>query len=544
MSRVGTVSMKRVSTPGPDGFGPSVWAVVRRVARIALGARVLGVVAVAVLLLWLALMADALWPMAGDGRRVLGLLWGAALLLGLGWALWPRRRGEGAAMGCASRIEDALGLPDQPLLTAMTLPDAADGDDPLTAALRSRAAARADAAVSEAEPGRVAPLWLLLGPLGWVWLAWVPWIVVAVVFPTLPGIGVARFVQPGADVPPFSLTTFKVGWSPEPVVFGGDVRVVATPGGLWPEETTLVLLDDKHRPIERRAMTRVDEAYTLTLYALREPVTFHIEAHGRRTRRYTLTPTPPEPAEAAAPGDRTDPDPTAEDEGGHLQPADPATDDEVNNGGTAETDPAVSGLMDQLGNLAADLADLAAQAEQAAQDGGTLPEGLAERIEALLDDAGGLADAMEAAGGAADGEMPAELAEALGDLAAALRGLAIEGLPSAPAQEGGTAEPGSAQRWAEQAAQAARNDAARLAQGQGEAEAAIRSGLAQRNGGDAPGPFRDPAASGGYDELLGSGEDGVLPDALMQQVPPRYRDQTAAYFRRLAEDRDTTEESP
>ncbi|MFI4860459.1 MAG: hypothetical protein ACIAXF_07245 [Phycisphaerales bacterium JB063] len=445
-------------------------------------------------------------------------------------------------MHSASRIDHQLELAAQPVVTALALEEPSSAEDALTQALRDRADAQGRAAAQHAEPRRAAPLSMLGRPAGWLGYALLGWLLLVLMMPTMPGRGLMRLFMPGLDVAPYSPASFEVAWEPAPPTVGDTVTVQATVTGRSPDQVELVVLDDDLNPIGRRLMTPTEAGYELVFTDLREPVTFHLEAFGRRTRRYTITPDPLPPAERETGtgfGEEGASNEAPREVGGTLR-----QDDEAQ----ATGDPADAALGHQMGQLAGLVNELSALAERLLEEGdgsGASLQAMSEAIDGLREDAEALAQQLAQAADRGD----AGAGEALTDLAEALGSLEIAGLgPPGAAGESGAEGESTARQWREEAAQAARNDAARLAQGLGEAQADIASGLATRAGSDPPPDFRDPAASGGYDETARSGEEGVLPDALMRQVPPSYRARTADYFRRLAQDRypdaDPYEDSP
>ncbi|XAL99474.1 hypothetical protein OT109_18080 [Phycisphaeraceae bacterium D3-23] len=511
----------------------TVGRVQRRLSRLAAASRLLRVAA-----LWLALngvtvLLDALWPLGAAERWALLVLVVLAALTGVGWAVYPRTERRQDRLQSASRIDLQLGLGPEPVVTALTLDDLSPSPDELTDALRARAQAQGRAAAQPAQPRRVAPLSLLNRPACWLGYAVGGWLLLALMMPALPGRGLMRLFLPGQDVAPYNAVTFDVSWTPQSPTSGETVTVLATAQGRVPETVEAVLLDDNLEPIERREMTPIAAGYELVFGDLREPVTFHLEAFGRRTVRYTITPAPlPAPpvdetisqgSDASGATDPADNDPGAAAQTGDGPPS-------TGN----PTDTALDGAMGQLAGLVNDLAALAERLVDAGE-GAESSAAIGEAMDRLNLDAVALAEQLDAS--AADGDTG--LAEALGELAQALRSLEVAGLGS-PVQGGSDDETSAAdQLWRDAAAQAAQNDAARLAQGLGEAQNAIASGLSNRSGSDPPPDPRDPRATGGYDETVGSGDAGVLPDALIRQVPPRYREQTADYFSRLAEDADS-----
>lgn len=473
--------------------------------------------------LWLLVVADAAWPLAPIVRGSLSVLWLVAVVVGgLLFLMIPMRRRR-RRLHAASLLDHQLRLGAEPVATALSL----EGQpDPLAEVLRRRAADSAEHVTASVRPAAVVPLSRLRWQVGAVGCVSALWVGTAIVFPTLPVQGVMRFLLPAADVPPFALTRFEVSWTPESPVVGEAVTVAALAHGRTPDTVEAVLLDTDLEPIDRRVMRTLEPArFEFDLRDLREPVIFCIEADGRRTRRYTIAPNPPEPVPAEdEPGQAAEQDDPG-DASGALRPG----------SGEDEQGRALSGLMGRLAGLVSDLMALAERAQAAAAGDVGVDAALAGELQALQDEAAELAEALEAMGG-----MSPALADQLDAMSEALAGMEIAGLPAQPSDGAvqSDAEGQSARRtWAQALENAARSDAASLATGLGESLSDIESGLANRGGGEENPAIRDPQAGGSYDETLRDGERGVLPEALMRQVPPRYRDQTDAYFRRLAERR-------
>lgn len=473
--------------------------------------------------LWLLVVADAAWPLAPIVRGSLGVLWLVVVVVGVLFFLMIPMRRRSRRLHAASLLDHQLRFAAEPVATALSL----EGQhDPLAEVLRRRAIDSAEHAAGSVPTAAVVPLSRLRWQVGALACVSALWVGTAVVFPTLPIQGLMRFMLPSADVPPFALTRFDVSWTPESPGVGDAVTVEALAHGRTPDRVECVLLDADLQPMDRRVMRTLEPSrFEFDLRDLREPVTFHLEADGRRTRRYTIAPNPPEPV-------------PAEDE--PVQAAgqdDPGGASGELRGGSGEDEQgrALSGLMGRLAGLVNDLMALAERAQAAAAADVGVDAALAGELQALQDEAAALAEALKAMGG-----LSPALADQLDAMSEALAGLEIAGLPAQPS--GGAAQSDtdgqSARRtWAQALENAARSDAASLATGLGESLSNIESGLANRGGGEENPAARDPQAGGSYDETLSDGERGVLPEALMRQVPPRYRDQTDAYFRRLAERR-------
>ena len=521
----------------------AVAAVRRRHARLAWAAGVFYVAAGLSLLLCLIVVVDAVWPVSPNARRVLCAAWllagGALVLARYARTLRRWRRGlnvHDPQLHAAGLIDQQAGDHTQPVTTALSLSPSCP-EDPLSTVLRQRATQAASATAASCPPRAVVPMRGLSRPFGGLCLSLAVWLALGLVFPGLATVGLKRYTQPSAGHPPYSPTRFEVGWTPDAPEIGHDITVRAATAGADPQRVTVVLLDDDGQPTQRRKMRRdASGEFVLRLHALREPVEFYLEAHGRPTRRYRVTPQPRQ--QAAASTGTVSPDISID-----LSPD--IVDLQDHPESTARI-PDIPAFLARLAGLAGRLAALAEQADALSRehpDTGDA-EALAAALQKLQHEAAQLSEAADRLAGQNLG-----VREALHPVGEALGTMQIDNLApghSDPAPgEGADDRPsGQAGRWARQLADAARHDAASLAAGLGGSLAAIEAG--QTNQGsrqeprdtpeapEAPGTST-PRAVGRYDETVGGEQSGVLPDAWMRQVPPRYREQTSAYFRRLAE---------
>ena len=160
----------------------------------------------------------------------------------------------------------------------------------------------------------------------------------------------------------------------------------------------------------------------------------------------------------------------------------------------------------------------------------TLHSRPAAKLTAAADQLAGELTAMQ-------GELSAEASALLDALANALATMQTAALPAPPSSADGAAgssEPTPTQ-WLDQAAKATSADRQTIGQGVGPSDLPSDSGTASGEPGVGP-DLRDPRSTGTYDGTVVSGEDGPLPEATMQQVPPSYRALVSTYFDRLAEE--------
>lgn len=494
----------------------------RSAARGVLLASLGGVVlALASLLLGVLLLGilDAIVVLSMDARFIgLGLVVVLSLALVIVFAIRPwlvRRR----VLSAAEQMEQTAGARDQPIVRSLSLRE--DRSDPLTAALGERAQQRAAQVAESVQPGRAYP-WKSLTRQGrWLWLACVGWLVVGIVFPTQMLGVVQRALLPWIDTPAFSLTQLDPSWTPDQPKQGEDVTVKVAPEGLQADGVDLLRLDDQGNVAERITMTADGQGgFEHTLRQVDQPVTFKLEAHGRASQPYTITPEPRQAENPSSQGETTEPDASA--------------------GGTTQYDPQSvkereaaedwAGLRAKIGELLAELADIEALAQSIDPADAEALKALAQRISALTEQASDLADQLEAI----KADLPADAAASLSAIKQALANLQSADLPTAPGSEPGTSQdqtnPPTPADWLDQAQNAAKNDQQQISQGLGRSDVPTDSGTSTGNPGDNAPNFRDPSAVGGHDEVGVNGQAGPLPAAVMQQIPPSYRPLISAYF--------------
>lgn len=485
--------------------------------------------------LLLLVLADAVFVLPAWFRALVLLMLLAAVVTGGCYQLGLRCRDESFRRELVSgermdRLTDAI---DQPVVRGLTLM-AGGVDDELAIALRERAQLQA-ASRAEAIPSkRVYPAGDLWRPVVAALLVAATWSIGAAVFPSQLFNMVQRVWLPWTSAPPFSLTQLDPSWTPDPPAVGDDVRVEVTPTGRRPDAITVVLLDSSDEAIDRIKMRRLEEyQYAVTLRRIDGPVRFVLEVSDRPTRVYEITPR----AEKVDPERQVDPRdlqtaPQPDTAGGSTQ-----FDEDLLATRLRDAHEDWPEIRDAVTALAQALGDAQTQAQAIAPGDLQAAQTLRDKISQLSQQASDLADQLKAL----QAELPPDAAATLDALIDALSQMQIASaaatpLTEAPDPASGQQPPPGAQSptaFAQNAADAARRDLSAISQGLGESETPSASGSL---GGTEPGvaaPVIDPTAVGSYDEQGRSTDTGPLPDAIMQQVPPSYRDYVRAYFEQL-----------
>ena len=477
--------------------------------------------------LFIVALKDALFELPGGVRLTLLL----ALLLGslgacvvLALRPWLNARFERAA---GQQVDQAAGAPQQPVTLGLSLKDDLLDDDSLALMLLHRAETRAANVAHSVKPKQAYPLRRLRRPGTWLALTLALWLVLALIFPGQSFALFARVALPWSDTPPFSLTLLEPTWEPEPPDVGDDVVLSVEPSGLMPESVAWIRLDERGTEVERFTMISDGQGgFTHRLTNVQTSIDFRLEARGRHTRTYTITPTPkPQAAEDNA--DASDDSDASEPDGStNFDPDKIARRD-------LEAHRDWPGIKADIHRLLEQLAKAQALAQRLDPADAEALDALAKKLAELTD------KAQQIAGQLAEmqGDLPADAAALLDDLAAALANMQSAALlapPSAGPASASSGQPTPAD-WLNQVDQATKADQQQIGQGVGPSDLPTDSGTTSGQPGDGP-AIRDPNASGTYDETNISGDEGPLPDAVMQQVPPSYRDFVSAYFDRLAED--------
>lgn len=488
-----------------------------RVALLCLSGLIAGLFIIAI--------KDVLFVLPGSARLALLLL----LVLGaiglfavLAIRLWRNPQFNRAA---GQQIDVAANARQQPVTIGLSLSDPID-DDTLACMLLQRAEQRAMDVARSIKPAQAYPTQLLKGPMTWLAMAAGLWLLLALILPSQVGAMFSRVAMPWGDAPPFSLTQLQPQWTPKEPMAGDDVTLTVEPTGRMPEAVDWIVLDEAGDEAERFPMQSDGQGgFTHQLKRVDEPIDFRLEAFGRHTRTYTITPTPRPPATEDA---------TEE------QPNEEATDPE----GTAQFDAAKAaqrdleahrdwpGIKANLEKLLSDLAKAQAEAERLDPADAEALQALADKLALLNQQAEAIAEQVATM----QGDLPSDAAALLDSLSDALGSMQTAALPAPTSAEGpsSTGQPTPAQ-WLEQAAEAAKLDQQQIGQGIGPSELPSNSGTASGQPGETTDP-RDPDAKGTYSEINISGDNGPLPEAVMRQIPPSYREHVSKYFERLAEE--------
>ncbi len=436
---------------------------------------------------------------------------------------WLNQRFSRAA---GEQIDRAAHAKPQPVTVGLSLNPLMD-DDSLALSLLKRAESRAADVAKSIKPKQAYPLGRLHGPGVWLALALGLWLMLAIIVPSQVFAMFARVAMPWGDTPPFSLTQFDPQWTPNPPDAGDDVTLTVEPTGLMPELVAWIRLDTNGKEAERFEMASDGQGgFSHLIKRVETPIDFRLEAHGRNTRTYTITPTPRPPAD--------------------IDPADDSEGNASNDpNGTATFDPDKIARRDldthrDWPGIKADLQKLLDQLAEAQALAQRIDPADAQSLQALADKLGELTDAANQIAGelaAVQGELPAEASALLDALADALSNMQSAALPAPPNATDNATDSGepTPSQWLDQAAKATKADQQRIGQGVGPSDLLSESGTASGQPDQGP-DFRDPRSQGTYDETNISGEDGPLPDAAMQQVPPSYRALVSKYFERLSED--------
>lgn len=480
--------------------------------------------AVIVLGLFAVALMDVLFVLP-DGVRTLLLI---AMLIGTGGAcvVLAMRPWLNAQFnkGAGQQIDQAARLEHQPVTLGLSLNQPMD-DDTLTLSLLERAESRAADVAKSIKPSRAYPLRLLMHPGSWLMQTLGLWLLLAIIVPSQVWAIASRVLMPWGDTPPFSLTQLEPQWTPRPPDAGDDVTLTVEPTGLMPESVDWVRLDNAGVEAERLAMVSDGQGgFSHVLRRVQSPIDFRLEAHGRPTRTYTITPTPRPPIDSAQ-----DPDDDTSNTSDGSVTYDP---DKVAKR-DLESHRDWPGIKAKLQKLLDELADSQASAQSIDPADAAALQGLADKLADLTAQAKALAGELAAM----QGDLPAEASALLDQLRDALTNMQSASLPAPPGQTDST--PGSGEptpsQWLKQAGDAAQADQQQIGQGLGPSDQPTDSGTSSGDPGDSPDP-RDPGSTGTTTAQNPSGDDGPLPDSVMQQVPPSYRAFVSAYFEKLADE--------
>lgn len=436
---------------------------------------------------------------------------------------WLNKRFHRAA---GEQIDTTAQMKNQPVTTGLSLNEPMD-DDTLALMLIERAQTRAAEVTQSVKPSRAYPLKLLMHPGSWLFQTLGLWVLLAIIVPSQVLAIASRVLLPWGDAPPFSLTQMDPMWTPEPPSAGDDVTVSVEPSGLMPESVAFIRLDSQGEAAERFAMaTDGQGGFSLVLKRVETPIDFKLEANGRHTRTYTITPTP-RPQTATKDTQQLDEDASDASEGTTTFDPDKIAKRDLD----AHRD--WPGIKAKLQKLLDELGDAQKLAESIDPADADALEGLADKLDELTKQAEAIAGELAQM----QGDLPAEASAMLDNMLDALTNMQSAALPAPPDQANiapGSGEPTPAQ-WLKDAEEAATADQKQIGQGLGPSDEPSDSGTSSGQPGDSP-DIRDSGTSGTSTQQNPSGDDGPLPDSVMQQVPPSYRDFVSAYFEKLADE--------
>jgi hypothetical protein len=481
--------------------------------------------------LFVVAIKDAIFVLPSSARLalllllVLGSVGVCAVLATRPWRNAQLRKAAG------ERIDRVAEARQQPVTVGLSL-EAPMDDDSLALMLLQRAETRASRVAADVKPAQAYPSRRLTAPGGWLAFAMGLWLVLALLLPTHVLGLVSRVLMPWSSTPPFSLTTMEPQWQPTAPTVGDDVWLSVEPRGRMPEEVDWVRLDERGKEAERFAMqSDRSGGFTHRLSGIDGPVAFRLEAFGRPTQAFTITPL----LRSDSSGDLAEADTESSATRANAEAPDGTTRFDADQVGRRDLDASedwqaikadVRSLIyaldrlkaqaqsvdpaddEALGTIAAQSAELAEQAEQLAKQLAAVRDELSAEASALLDD----------------------LASAL----ASMQTAAIAAPPESAAQASASGQTSSAD-WLGDVVEAAEADRQAIGQGLGPSERPTESGLASGAPGLTSTP-RDPSTSGVAVETTAGGDSGPLPDAAMQRVPPSYRDLVSVYFERVAND--------
>lgn len=423
------------------------------------------------------------------------------------------------------QIDQAAERDHQPVTVGLTLNEPTN-DDTLSLKLLERAEARAANVAQSIKPSRAYPLRLLMHPGSWLLQTLGLWLLLAIIVPSQVLAIASRVLLPWGDAPPFSLTQLDPTWSPMLPNAGEDVVVSVEPAGLMPESVDWVRLDEQGDEAERFAMVADGlGGFSLLLKRIESPIDFKLEANGRHTRTYTITPTPRPPTVIDDTQDDGAEDATDTSDGSLTYDPDKVAKRDL------ESHRDWPDIKAKLQKLLDELAEAQAAARAIDPADAKVLQGLADKLAELTAKAKAIAGEITAM----QGDLPADASAMLDQLRDALTTMQSASLPAPP--DHATIAPGSGEptpaQWLKQAGDAAQADQQQIGQGLGPSDQPTDSGTNSGTPGDGP-DLRDPGTTGTTTELNPSGNEGPLPDSVMQQIPPSYRGFVSAYFEKLA----------
>lgn len=222
-----------------------------------------------------------------DGILVIGLLAGGAALVReiLRSRFDPRR--------AARQVECRLNVPHSLLINAVEFAAAPAADD--SPMLRDRVVRMAEERARDLSSTDVLPLTPVWRALGWAAAAIGIMSAVWLAAPQMFAMVLPRYLDPAGDHPPFTLTTFEISISPEPVYHGRPATITATLGGPETiERADIVFAAESDaagevRPEQRSPMFRTEErTFTLQIEQAERSRRFYIDTPAGRSAMQSL----------------------------------------------------------------------------------------------------------------------------------------------------------------------------------------------------------------------------------------------------------------
>ncbi len=523
----------------------------RRRARWVWLCRLIGVALVG----WLgAILFDAVVPLAAGVRTVL-VTTGIVGLAVMGWKRWPRSGPADTQTLCeARRVEQHYGLKHNPLVNALWLaPVASRETGTFAAAMAGRSMANAQAALGGVNLDTLVDRIPLRQAMMRMSMAVLVVCGVYLVQPRLVGTGVARWLDPWGDHPPFSFTQFEVIVEPHPVVVGDHAEIRAQLHGNVPSHAALVELDDQTlRETRRWPMARIGPgAFHHRLISLRKPIVFRIEAGSGYSHRYRIKPTsrtpPPVPPNPPQP-QHTDMSPQITDTPTATPIPDPLT-------LTRKILAKLEHLADEAQRLQA-RADQLASLTQQTHDRPALADDITSALESINQQLSQFTAHGQLLSTNLSSQQPQAAQPAGGSrrfLSDAWSGIAgpfdqlmlprltpydSTGAGSPQSDSGGVGDTHAMQAWLEHLNQAAKQDHQLLNQLIAQVDRALAGAVGVGRGGErAEDQTADVTPRGAAQEQRPAGTlSSDQLEAIIQQAPQAYQEAVAWYFQRLAKE--------
>ncbi|MEE9212295.1 MAG: hypothetical protein V3U29_06545 [Phycisphaeraceae bacterium] len=519
---------------------------------------------------WLALglvvvLIDATWPIPGSLRLAVVVTLAVALAVVLILSRPHRDDPQRQPLQDARTLEHHHGLRTNPLINALWLAALAEQKDPsLAGQLAKRSVQQGHGAMDRVDADVLIDRESARRETGWLWMVAVVWVVACLIQPRLITGGLLRFVNPFGDHPPISLTEFDVRIDPEQAIQGDDVTVWAALSGKVPPTADLVEVNNQGKALRRWPMRGVEAGqFERRLLSVREPITFQIEANGARSKRFSINPSPrPPPPLPEAQDNRLDEQDDREPQAaGDDTSVDPQMSGRLDDPDLVRLVEALEALADEAQQIRKQSTALVEQARQAEADGWDRQkwqqfvdplQQLDQRVQAFRQEAQALAAQCRALADQKDAQGKHEVAKALRALADLLEHLSLceggacpnpgEGFKPGTGLgsgfgfgHGGVSDDGTLGGWLLRINADALVDTGALDAVLGRLLRALLAGSGGTQGDAQPGPDQ-PRATTAYHEWTGESDVQTdQPDAIMQQVPPRYRDLVSRYFDRLNE---------